>query len=640
MTPAGVVSPYMSVGVDILGSGNTVGGTTANSRNVIYGDQEGVFIEGTSDNLVEGNWIGDATGTVPFPNGDGESGYGVEIDNGGTGNTIGGTTAGARDVISGYDIGVDLDGASGNVVEGDYIGTDTSGGNAVGNDVGVTIYGDSTDNTIGGTIAGAADVISGNGDGMDIAYSVSSGGAPSDNVVEGDYIGTNATGTAAVPNDGAGISVLYGALDNTIGGTSAGSGNVISGNTSSGVSLIDATDNVILGNDIGTDHTGEVALANDGGGVQITAADNNTIGGTSAAAGNVISGNGSDGVSLGGPDTTGNVVVGNDIGTDSTGGTDLLLVPNHGNGVGIGAGAVGNTIGGTAPGTLNVISGNFNDGVSLSDANTTANLVVGNDIGTDLTGGSDLLSVPNGFNGVEIRNGASGNTIGGTASGTLNVISGNGNEGVEIDGTGTSDNTVEGDDIGTDSSGKHALPNEFDGVGILLGASDNTIGGLSGGAGNLIADNLGNGVVVGFNATDGSTGNEILGNSITGNVGLGIDLGYDGVTPNHSFPSTGLIAGAPNGDQNFPVIASATFVPDVSDSNGTLIVSGSLAADQGETYVIQLFANSAADGSGFGEGQVLVASFDVTTDQTGNKVFSKSLATANLTGETISATGH
>ncbi len=195
-----------------------------------------------------------------MPNG--PEGYGVEIDNGGTGNTIGGTTAGARDVISGYDLGVDLDDASGNVVEGDYIGTDTSGGNAVGNDVGITIYAGSTNNTIGGTIAGARDVISGNGDGIDIAYSISGGAAASDTVVEGDYIGTNATGTAAVPNDGNGILIFEGPSDNTIGGTAAGSQNVISGNTYDGVSLFDSTANVVEGNYIGTDYTGKVGLAN------------------------------------------------------------------------------------------------------------------------------------------------------------------------------------------------------------------------------------------------------------------------------------------------------------------------------------------------------------------------------------------
>ncbi len=210
-----------------------------------------------------------------------------------------------------------------------------------------------------------------------------------------------------------------------------------------------------------------------------------------------------------------------------------------------------------------------------------------------------------------------------------------------LDGTGATGNIVEGNDIGTDLTGGTdglLVPNGADGVEILNGASGNTIGGAFSGAGNLIAGNLGDGVAVGSSATDASTGNAILGNSINGNGGLGIDLGYDGVTPNHSSPTTGVIAGAPNGDQNFPVLASATFVPLSSGLNGALIVSGSLAADQGKTYIIQLFANASPDGSGYGQGQTLIASFAVTTDGSGNKVFSTTLATANLTGESISAT--
>ena len=88
---------------------------------------------------------------------------------------------------------------------------------------------------------------------------------------------------------------------------------------------------------------------------------------------------------------------------------------------------------------------------------------------------------------------------------------------------------MQGNLIGTDPTGTLSLGNSGPGVGVGEGSSNNTIGGTTAGAGNVIAFNEGDGVVVGRNATDASTGNAILSNAIYGNAGLGIDLGYDGV---------------------------------------------------------------------------------------------------------------
>ena len=147
---------------------------------------------------------------------------------------------------------------------------------------------------------------------------------------------------------------------------------------------------------------------------------------------------------------------------------------------------------------------------------------------------------------------ASDVTIGGTAAGAGNIISANGNLGVWITGAGATGNVVEGNKIGTDATGTLSLGNAYDGVRIDAGASNNTIGGTVAGAGNIIAFNGGNGVTVGDDATDASTGDAILENAIFANTQLGIDLGNDGVTLNDSSGHTG-----PNLFQDFPVLSSA-----------------------------------------------------------------------------------
>ena len=188
--------------------------------------------------------------------------------------------------------------------------------------------------------------------------------------------------------------MFIGSSDNTIGGTVAGSGNVISGNTGDGILIYGsgATGNLVEGNYIGTNAAGTAALANTGGGVQITGgATNNTIGGITATpgtgAGNVISGNGNDGIDIFGSGTTGNVVAGNLIGTDIKGANAL---PNAVNGLQISQGLDGQhdrrPDHHARTGAGNVISGNRSDGIDISDSGTTENVVAGNLIGTDITG--------------------------------------------------------------------------------------------------------------------------------------------------------------------------------------------------------------------------------------------------------------
>ncbi len=400
-------------------------------------------------------------------------------------------------------------------------------------------------------------------------------------------------------------------------------------------------------------------------------------------AGNVISpGNNYDAIVAYG--ASGTVIQDNKIGTTADG---MELLPGQGLGAGISLTNCPDTlIGGTAPGTGNVIAlgpwssgytvdtgfvGGFPwivDGIDILSyyANGMAcagTVIEGNLIGTDAAGD---VALGNSNFGIALIN-SSDITIGGTAAGAGNVIAGNSEGGIALLGGtiadtgpasntdyGSSDDSIEGNLIGInfDSSGNPiaglgnggpVYPVSSQEAGIYISdptdpdqtSSANTIGGTVAGAANVIADNVGLGIaIVGGSAV----GDPILGNQIYGNTALGIDLGDDGVTLDHSSPTTGIIAGAPNGLQNFPVLGSAVFVPDASDPKGTLTVDGTLAADPDSAYLVQVFADSTADPSGYGQGQTVIASFDVITDGSGAAVFSDTFATGDLAGELISAT--
>ena len=502
-----------ATGIAITGASasNVVGGTAAKARNVISSNGVGVRIEGAgaTGNVVEDDYVGtSADGTESRPNGDG-----ILVVGGAAANTIGGTTAGARNLISGNtEAGVALrgSGTSGNIVEGNDVGTDPSGSAAVGNGVGLLVSTAATGNTIGGTTAGARNVVSGN---LEEGVQLSGTGTTS-NVVEGNYVGTSADGTAAVANAN-GVEITAGAKGNLIGGTSAGARNVVSGNLD-GVALVGSgtTSNVVEGNYIGTSASGGAAVGNTERGVEIVdAAKGNTIGGTAAGARNVISGNGDVGVDVIGAGTAGNVVAGNYIGPAATGSLRLGVQT----GIRIEGGATANAVGGTAAGAANLVSGNARYGVDIVDAGTSENVVAGNLIGTTPAGTNALKNAV----AVQIGNGATGNTIGGTAVGSRNVISGNGG-GVDITGAGTMTNLVAGNYIGTDVTGEAPLGNGY-GVSINIGASRNTVGGTGPAARNVISgQGAGEGVIV----VQAGSGNVVSGNYI------GLDATGSGVLRN------------------------------------------------------------------------------------------------------------
>jgi uncharacterized repeat protein (TIGR01451 family) len=208
----------LGLGFNALGF-NMVGGTST-IRGIDFTNFGGVGgIEVTcANNLIEGNFIGmDPAGTTAAPCGNGIDIRSINFVNA-DGNTIGGTTPDARNVISSKPLGDGIQmGTSNDVVEGNFIGTDASGTKAIPNLYGLSI---GVNDTVGGTTAGARNVISGN-----VQYGVY--GDVGD-VVEGNYIGTDVTGTKPLGNGRLGVEFSAGA--DTIGGTTAGSGNVIAFN--------------------------------------------------------------------------------------------------------------------------------------------------------------------------------------------------------------------------------------------------------------------------------------------------------------------------------------------------------------------------------------------------------------------------
>ncbi len=186
--------------------------------------------------------------------------------------------------------------------------------------------------------------------------------------------------------------------------------------------------------------------------------------------------------------------------------------------------------GGAAADEGNVISGTRGDGVQITGL-VSSNVVAGDEIGTEVTG---RLPLGNAQAGVLLYNWASSTQIGGTDPGDADVIAANGGWGIMLNNA--YDDAIEGDFIGTDSTGTMALGNAQGGVDLILDASDNTIGGTTAAAGNLITDNGGPGVAVGeVNERPLRIGDMITANRIFGNAGQAIDLGDDGVSPNRSF---------------------------------------------------------------------------------------------------------
>jgi len=410
-------------------SNNIIGGTLSGTRNIISGNtNNGVLVLGPNgnNNSVFGNYIGIGLSGAALPN---DSGVRLE---GATSSKIGtNTTTVGRNIISGNSQGVLLTGSTtnSNQVMGNYIGTNIAGKVAVSNGYGVYVDGAPT-NTIGGSLTGMGNLISGNTTaGILLTHSGTTG-----NLVEGNTIGTNDIGNAAIANS-YGVWIID-ASDNVIGGSTVSRRNIISGSNIAGISISGnlATGNKILGNYIGTDVGGTIAVPNDTG--IFVSANSNLIGNIGGADGNVISGNTKSGIFL--ADSTNNQIRQNFIGVNKNG---TAALPNL-NGILIQNGS-SNIIGGTInpQGNRNIISGNQQAGITISGSQ--ANVIQGNLVGLSLSG---LVGIPN--NDGILLTGASGTIIGAADPNFRNYITSNTNSGLTVTGTSSAPNQSKGNLFG------------------------------------------------------------------------------------------------------------------------------------------------------------------------------------------------
>jgi hypothetical protein len=501
----------------------------------------------------------------------------VESDN----NTIGGSSISERNVISSNTAnGVLLRGtASNNEVKGNLIGTTADGFAALGNAAaGVKLEGSAAGATIGGTGSGDFNAISGNATGVHLT-----GSGTNINLV-GNFIGADVNGLGGLPNTGVGVNV-----ETSAAGSVVLLNNVISANGSHGVRLA-SPQTTLWGNVIGlkADFGATGSLPNTAHGVFVDNVADARVGGTAqmGGSGNLISGNGGDGVRIEGSNADGTLIYGNTIGTDAAGAVPL---GNAGAGVRVLGGADNTSIGGGSSGQSNRISSNA-VGVSLEGAMTGAS------VRQNIIGGTAGLG--NAGHGIHVHSGASAVTIGGQSALQRNIISGNQGSGVFLN---SSDNVVTGNWIGTSVTG---VPSGNQGDGVRIEGANNQIGSTALGQGNVINHNSGDGVAVVGGGT--STGNQIRGNDIDGNGGLGIDLGPDGVNANQPQPVAG---GGENNSQNYPEIGGVWL--------GSTNVDAILKAGLSQTYQIDYYTSPTCDAAGYGEGGSYWGTLTVTTGISG-----------------------
>ncbi|NOZ04196.1 MAG: T9SS type A sorting domain-containing protein [FCB group bacterium] len=318
---------------------------------------------------------GSSPNTLPFNQGD-NAVLMIEIDGSNTGGAWGLTIRADSTTVRGIAInqsGTDivLDNVMGNVIQGNFIGTDITGTSNPGAG-GLSILG-SANNLIGGTADSTRNVI--------VGSVMIQGPGANNNVIQGNYIGTDATGTQAL-NMSSGIAIQDSAQNNTI------VGNLISGNHGHGIFMsgYEVRGNSILENLIGTDRSGINSLGNGLNGIAVNdGSQNNIIG--APGQGNIIADSGDEGILLTGSRTTGNLVQSNQIGTDTTG---TINLGNGFRGIFLMQDTGDNIIGGIEDGEGNIIAFNGDVGVGLLSNVGTGNAILSNSIYANGLQGIDL----------------------------------------------------------------------------------------------------------------------------------------------------------------------------------------------------------------------------------------------------------
>lgn len=574
-----------------------------------------VIIDATAQACTLG--ASDAPNVEISGNGAGAGSRGLHITGNGAGSVVRGLIINR---FSGQGIWIDTSNVT---IVGNYIGTTADGTSDAGNGGdGIAIFSGTSaasanGNVIGGTTSTDRNVISGN-TGNGIGITAQDGGNASNNTIKGNYIGTNSAGTTVIPNTGDGLLINHSsvfaasATGNVIGGSAGttpdgactGACNLISGNGANGIGLWHSGVNgtSVLGNYVGTNVSGSSALPNGDIGIEVNEAPNNTVGGTTPSSRNIFSGNGGAGVFLTGAATTGNVIQGNYIGTNSSG---TAGVGNAKMGIGVGAspgavgahsnnigGSIGTTPGGACTGSCNLISGNGQNGIFISGTESYGHVIKGNYIGLTAAGSN---SIGNALDGIGLLN-TPNTQIGGSTAGERNLISGNGSNGVIVVGNASTGNRIEVNFIGMTMAG------------TPLG-------------------NSGSGVAV-SSATDTA----ILGNGIAFNGRLGIDLDNNG-TANLNDDRDGD-AGA-NRLQNFPSVYA------VHTAGSTTKIGGQFNGTPSTGFLLEFFSSDGCNAgvpNNYGEGQTFIGSTTISTDVFGNTAFGFVPSSSVSGGKYITAT--
>lgn len=493
---------------------NIIGGFIIGNGNEIVGNTEdGILIDNADDNEIISNFIGTSGSNADAPNK-----TGVRIIN--SFNVIvGGEDSngnGTYNVISNnLQNGIVVDASNDTEIYGNRIGTNVTGNGLSPNVFGISVI-NGSNNTYIGTSGNSlyANTISGNDSvGVKIDNSTNT-------YVYRNKIGISFAGASALNNQQTGIEIKNGASSNYIGGNKLSEGNIIAGNTTRGIHIIDADNNYVEGNLIGLvfNNNQQIGVTLEG-----SSCNDNIIGGIPMGVyGNVISQNTSVGVHIDNGANL-NTIQANLIGLDTM---NLATSLNQGIGVAVTSSAGSdNYIGADVPGGGNVISGN-STGVQIDGA--ADHYIFNNKIGTDTLG---MVPVPN-IDGVKLTGGANSNLVGGSGPNQSNLVSGNTSVGIHLENAGTDQNFVYGNTVGANVTGTGEIPNNV-GIVIATAAQDNYIGNSGAGNGNLVGGNDGPGIVI-FNASGNYVLNNLVGTNFANNHGIVVNGG-----------SSNFIGGAP-----------------------------------------------------------------------------------------------
>ncbi|MEL6250875.1 MAG: hypothetical protein AAFR87_02590 [Bacteroidota bacterium] len=467
-----------------------------------------------------------------------------------------------------------------------HIGVDGTGTVASANDfMGIGIY-NSSHVQIGGTGLNEGNLIAGNG-GVGVFFNNCDS-----SFVLGNKLGVDITGTIAIGN--AQGTSANSSREMTIGGNTAAHRNLISGN-GIGIQLYISSKSYIHGNYIGTDISGTFAIPNSSNGIYARG-DSNEIGGILPGEGNIISGNGNGGITLFGSSfendtSTDNKIWGNLIGTDITG---IAAIPNR---IGISVSNLVNKleIGGNTANHRNIISGNTTQGIQVNFSDSTH--IYGNFIGTDISG---TLALGNGTNGIHINNCDYTQIGNGTLAGA-NIISSNTENGIILS-NGNDSTFIQHNYIGTDFSGLQYLPNNLNGIYIRLNNTNSLLGGTNAGEGNFIANNLLRGIEVN---SASALNHRILGNSIYGHPNPGIQLS--------------------GGNNN-------QAAPDITGFSGTIntTINGTFTSAPNTTYRLEFFSSPTS-----AQGKTFLGFSIITTDAVGNYLLNETFPLTITAAEPI-----